>query len=69
MAPNSLTFRSDYFEVRARLRLDKLVVEERSVLQRQAPLQGQGPAVVVLRRERGALDPTALPRLAMAGQR
>jgi general secretion pathway protein K len=67
LAANSLTYRSDYFEVRARLRLDKLVVEERSVLRRE--VGGQGPIVTVLRRERGAVDPAQLPRVALAGQR
>jgi general secretion pathway protein K len=38
---------SDFFEVRARLRLDKLVVEERSVLRRI------GDKVLVITRERG----------------
>lgn len=69
VVPNSLTYRSDFFEVRARLRLDKLVVEERSVVRRGAPVQGQGTAVTVLRRERGALDPSTMSRLALAGQR
>jgi general secretion pathway protein K len=57
---NELTFRSDFFEVHARLRLDKLVVEERSVVQRE------GPVVKVLRRERGTSDPTAIARIASA---
>jgi len=51
---------SSFFEVRARLRLDKLVVEERSVLQRS------GNKVLVLSRERGTGDPTTLSRIAMA---
>ncbi|MEJ6021073.1 type II secretion system minor pseudopilin GspK [Ramlibacter sp. PS4R-6] len=66
---NALTYRSDFFEVRARLRLDKLVVEERSVLRRDLTPQSQGPSISVLRRERGAVDPTTMARLAMAGQR
>lgn len=61
---NSLTFRSDFFEVHARLRLDKLVVEERSVLRRE--FAAQGPTVSVLRRERGAVDATAAAPVAMA---
>lgn len=69
LAANSLTFRTDFFEVRSRLRLDKLVVEERSVLRRDIAQLGGGPAVTVLRRERGAVDTTAIPRVAMAGQR
>jgi general secretion pathway protein K len=55
-----LGWRSDYFEVRARLRLDKLVVEEHSMVFRQ------GTNVTVLRRERGAADPTAMSRLAVS---
>lgn len=46
-----LSFRTDWFEVRAKLRLDKIVVEERSMVQRN------GAAVAVVRRERGAIDP------------
>src|SRR5439155_18322075 len=57
---NQLNVRSDYFEIRARLRLDKLVVEERSVVWRQ------GVNVTVQRRERGAADPTAMSRLALS---
>jgi general secretion pathway protein K len=45
---------SNYFEVRARLRLDQLVVEERSLLLRA------GTTVTTLQRERGIADPTAL---------
>lgn len=43
-----------YFEVRGRLRLDQMVVEERSVLERT------GLDVKVLWRERGVVDPGAL---------
>ena len=43
-----------FFEVRGRLRLDQMVVEERSVLERN------GLDVKVLWRERGAVDPGAL---------
>jgi general secretion pathway protein K len=59
-----LTFNSKFFEVRSRLRLDKLVVEERSVVERD----GAGPATVVrvLRRERGTVDPTAMSQIAMS---
>ena len=62
---NELGVASSFFEVRAQLRLDKLVVEERSVLQRigignQAQIQ-----VHVLTRERGTGDPTTLSRIAM----
>jgi general secretion pathway protein K len=56
---NALGTTSDYFEVRARLRLDKLVVEERSVVHRQ------GINVRVVSRERGAPDPTAMSRIAL----
>ena len=49
---------SDFFEVRARLRLDQLVVEERSVLWRK------GVSVTVYQRERGAVDPTELSQAA-----
>lgn len=57
---NELSVNSSFFEVRARLRLDKLVVEEHSVIWRQ------GINVTVLQRERGAPDPTALSRIAAA---
>jgi general secretion pathway protein K len=57
---SQLGVNSNYFEVRARLRLDKLVVEEHSVLYRQ------GTNVTVLQRERGAVDPTALSRVAVS---
>jgi len=50
--------KSGYFEVRARLRLDPLVVEERSVVRRD------GHVVTVLRRERGVVDPTAMTQVA-----
>jgi len=55
---NELGVSSDFFEVHARLRLDKLVVEERSVLRRL------NDKVVVLTRERGTGDPTTLSRIA-----
>jgi general secretion pathway protein K len=51
---------SSFFEVRARLRLDKLVVEEQSMVWRQ------GTNVVVLRRERGAGDPATTSRIALS---
>lgn len=53
-----LDVRSDLFEVHARLRLDKLVVEERSVIRRN------GNKMEVVSRERGNSDPTAPSRLA-----
>jgi general secretion pathway protein K len=54
-----LSVNSSYFEVRARLRLDKLVVEEHSVVWRQ------GVVVKVISRERGAVDSTAMSRMAL----
>ena len=57
-ALNNVDVRSDYFEIRARLRLDALTVEERSVVHRQ------GHLVTVVRRERGVVDPTAMTRIA-----
>jgi general secretion pathway protein K len=51
---------SRFFEVRARLRLNELVVEERSVIERSGP----GGKVTVLDRERGIVDPTALAQAA-----
>jgi general secretion pathway protein K len=47
---------TEFFEVRARLRLDQLIVEEQSVVER--PLGSVD--VFVVRRERGAVDPTSL---------
>jgi general secretion pathway protein K len=44
---------SSYFEVRGRLRIDDVVIEERSIVQRQRP------EVRVLQRERGATEPFA----------
>jgi general secretion pathway protein K len=49
-----------FFEARARLRLNELVVEERSVIERSGP----GGRVTTLDRERGVLDPTALSQAA-----
>lgn len=49
---------SGYFEIRARLRLDQLVVEERSVVLRD------GLDVRVVQRERGVPDPTATAQVA-----
>ena len=51
--PPGIGVASQFFEVRARLRLDQLVVEERSVVQRN------GMEVTTLQRERGTPDPTA----------
>ncbi|MES3003017.1 MAG: type II secretion system minor pseudopilin GspK [Pseudomonadota bacterium] len=55
---NQISIGTRFFEVRSRLRLDKLVVEERAVLQRD------GLNVVVLSRERGIPDATALAQAA-----
>jgi general secretion pathway protein K len=62
MTDTLLDVKSNHFEVRGRLRLDDLVVEERSVVKRE------GTAIRVQWRERGVIDPTALTRLA-AGRR
>lgn len=48
-----------FFEIRSRLRLDQLMVEERAVVERQ------GTRVSVLQRERGIVDPTALSQAAL----
>lgn len=55
--------KSDFFEVRSRLRLDQLVVEERAVLDRR------DNKLRIVSRERGTLDPTTLSRIAMTQQR
>jgi general secretion pathway protein K len=49
---------SRFFEVRGRLRMGEVVVEERSVVQRD------GLEVRTLQRERGVVDPTALTQAA-----
>ena len=59
-ALSNVAVASRFFEVRSRLRLEQLVVEERAVLQRD------GLLVTVLQRERGIASPTAL---AQAGTR
>ena len=56
---------SSYFEVRARLRLDQLVTEERSLVRRPVDTL----EVAVLQRERGIVDPTALSQAAAAAKR
>jgi general secretion pathway protein K len=53
---------SRFFEVRGRLRLGEVIVEERSVVQRD------GLEVRVLQRERGVVDPTALTQAAQPRQ-
>lgn len=53
---------SNFFEVRGRLRMGQVVVEERSVVKRD------GTRVQTRMRERGVVDPTALARAA-TGQR
>ena len=58
--PPEVGVASRFFEVRARLRLNELVVEERSVIERSAP----GGRVTTLDRERGIVDPTALSQAA-----
>jgi len=58
--PYPIDVKSDFFEVRSRLRLDKLVVEERAVLERTGT-----STVRVVSRERGTGDPTTLSRIAM----
>jgi len=58
-APANIDVKSGYFEIRARLRLDALTVEERSVVRR-----GDNHQVTVIRRERGVVDPTAMTRIA-----
>jgi general secretion pathway protein K len=53
-ASDRLSVTTRFFEVRGRLRIDNLVVEERSLVLRN------GLDVVILWRERAALDPTRL---------
>ena len=53
---NAVSVASRFFEVRGRLRLDKTVIEERSLVLRE------GLEVRVLQRQRGVVDPTALTR-------
>jgi general secretion pathway protein K len=50
----TITVSSRFFEVRGRLRLDRLVVEERSLVRRD------GLDVRTIQRERGAVDPALL---------
>ena len=57
-AAQNIDVKSAYFDIRARLRLDALTVEERSVVYRD------GHQVSVIRRERGVVDPTAMTRIA-----
>jgi general secretion pathway protein K len=59
LAANQVSIGSRFFEVRSRLRLDKLVVEERAVLLRD------GLNVTVIQRERGIPDATGLAQAAM----
>jgi hypothetical protein len=58
--PGELGVGSNFFEVQARLRLGKIVVEERSVVQRA------GDKITVITRERGPGDPATLARAAMS---
>lgn len=53
---NSVSVSSRFFEVRGRLRIGQVVIEERSVVQRD------GLQVRALQRERGVPEPTAQPR-------
>jgi general secretion pathway protein K len=53
---------SRFFEVRGRLRLGTVVIEERSVVQRD------GLEVRTIHREHGVVDPTALAQAAVAAQ-
>jgi general secretion pathway protein K len=52
-------YATNFFEVRGRIRLNDVVVEERSVVQRTP-----GGEVRAIQRERGVLDPAALAQLA-----
>lgn len=51
----TLSVRTSYFEVRSRLRLDKVVVEERALIYR-----ANADEITIVWRERGIVDPTAL---------
>lgn len=53
---NSLSLSSRFFEVRGRLRIDRVVIEERSIVQRD------GLQVRTLQRERGVPEPAPQPR-------
>jgi general secretion pathway protein K len=57
-----LAIATSFFEVRSRLRLGQLVVEEQSLVQRS------GIDVKILQRERGIADPRALSQAATAGR-
>jgi general secretion pathway protein K len=57
-ATGNIDVKSSYFEIRARLRLEALTVEERSVVYRKIH------QVTVIRRDRGVVDPTAMSRIA-----
>ncbi|MBC5765016.1 type II secretion system minor pseudopilin GspK [Ramlibacter sp. GTP1] len=59
-ADNRVSVASGFFEVRGRIRLGKVVIEERSIVQRD------GLDVRVVQREKGVVDPTALSRAAAA---
>jgi general secretion pathway protein K len=56
---DNVGYASNFFEVRGRIRLNDVVVEEHSMVQRSP-----GGEVRALQRERGVLDPTALALLA-----
>ena len=53
---NQVSIATRFFEVRGRLRMESMVVEERSLVQRN------GMSVTVLWRERAALEPVGLPQ-------
>jgi len=55
----SVSFNSQFFEVRGRLRIENVVIEERSMVQRM------GREIVTLQRERGGFETFA----AAAGRR
>ena len=57
LTEGTVSVSSRYFEVRGRLRMDKMVLEERSLVQRD------GLEVRTVRRERAVLDPATLAQL------
>ncbi|MDB5858104.1 MAG: gspK [Ramlibacter sp.] len=57
---DNVGYATDFFAVRGRIRLNDVVVEEHSVVQRSP-----GGEVKAIQRERGVLDPAALAQLAV----
>jgi general secretion pathway protein K len=57
LTEGTVSVSSRYFEVRGRLRMDKMVLEERSLVQRD------GLEVRTVRRERAVVDPATLAQL------